>query len=97
MTADPWQAPETRAVALFKLIERNADALMLPSYSVAVADALLSAGWRPPPRHIDNLSDLDQLPPGTVLRTRGGTIWVVGTNRRGGHGLLDAEIIWTPP
>lgn len=50
---------------------------------VDLADAIVSAGWRPPPRVIETASVLRDESHGTVIRFRDGTVAAVDT--AGGH------------
>jgi hypothetical protein len=56
MTGDPWQPPapagpridDTLHTALFRIVTHTV--MMQPnSYTHAVVNAIISAGWRPPP------------------------------------------------
>ncbi|MFE7799046.1 hypothetical protein [Nocardia sp. NPDC057440] len=46
-----------------------------PSYSEDAAEAVLAAGWRPPPRVIETAEDLASLPAGSILVDFEGDAW----------------------
>ena len=57
----------------------DAHSFQAPSYSADAADAVIAAGWRPPPQVITTAEELDALPIGaTILLERGVVAQAVG-------------------
>lgn len=48
MTGDPWQENAPNQVVLFQLIDMHVFAL--PAETKRAVDAIIAAGWQPPPK-----------------------------------------------
>lgn len=103
MSEDPWQPPTAPIVAgprlpdssrtqLFRLIWGP---VLVHAEAVAATDAVLAAGWRPPPKRVRSVGEVDELPRGSILQCLNGSVYVVGQPRTG-RALIGALIVWVP-
>lgn len=62
--------------------------------AMQAAEAILEAGWRPPPRIISTLEELDAQPPKTVVMTERGAVWESEKNSDTRRLTFTTELVW---
>ena len=52
---------------------------LIPGFAREITDVVLRNGWCPPPRVIENVDDLDEMPSDSAVRDSRGRIWFRGS------------------